>query len=143
MCKNIRSCKWQVVKHHRDYARAQDGRLYAVILLVSAHNEQVIHFQLQLSTTAYKNAAELKSTERMKEHRKIRSYKRRTRLHSSSTSALSDIMSAFAYNLYLACSLLMESAQLQKKKNRKRMVPLWRVEIKIIGFHIHSAYLLV
>lgn len=32
-----------------------DGRLYAVILLVSAHNEQ-----LQLSTIAYKNAAELK-----------------------------------------------------------------------------------
>lgn len=42
------------------YATAQDGRLYAMILLVSAHNEQVIQLQLQVSIIAYNNAAELK-----------------------------------------------------------------------------------
>lgn len=31
-----------------------------MILLVSAHNEQVIQFQLQQSIIAYNNAAELK-----------------------------------------------------------------------------------
>lgn len=46
--------------HHRYYETTQDGRLYAMILLVSAHNEQVIQFQLQQSIIAYNNAAELK-----------------------------------------------------------------------------------